>query len=385
MHGTANAERLISLRTDVERLSLDILRLLNHRIRAVREIGTLKIADGMPLRDREREEALLRRLSADNEGPLDEPAMRDVFHRILEAGVRLVRSGRPDGLRVEADELRRPLRAGGHTLDGLAYVAGPCAIESEAQLDATAARLAALGVRFLRGGTFKPRTSPYSFQGLGAPAVRMLRDAGERHGLATITEVTSPTQVELVAEHVDVLQVGARNMYNYELLRELGRAGRPVLLKRGLSATIEEWLLAAEHLSVSGAEQIVLCERGIRGFDRETRFSLDLSSVPVLAQRTGLPVMVDVSHAAGRRDILLPLTRAAFAVGACAVMLEVHPDPDSALSDAEQQLSFDAFEALVRAVPRDLASAAMELARALPHPAEGRAHATSAGAAISAP
>ena len=234
------------------------------------------------------------------------------------------------------------------------YVAGPCAVESERQLDQTAGRLADLGVRFLRGGAFKPRTSPYAFQGLGEEGLQVLQRVGRRHNMVTVTEATSEAKLRLVARYADVVQIGARNMYNYELLRAAGAAGKPVLLKRGFSATLTEWLNAAEYIAMAGNDRIVLCERGIRTFGQQTRATLDLSAVPLALAQSRLPVMVDVSHAAGRRDLIAPLTRAAFAVGAHAVMVEVHPRPELALSDAEQQLSLDQFAALKRSVAADL-------------------------------
>ncbi len=243
------------------------------------------------------------------------------------------------------------------------YIAGPCSVENEEQMEQAASRLAALGVGFFRAGAFKPRTSPYAFQGLGADGLRLLAATCQRHGLASVTEATSPTNVELVARYADVIQIGARNMYNYDLLRAVGRTGRPVLLKRGLSATLEEWISAAEYIALSGCDSIVLCERGIRTFARETRGTLDLSIVPLALAATRLPVIVDVSHAAGRRDILAPLAAAAFACGAHAVMIEVHPNPDAALSDAEQQIDFDDFAALQASVARSLATAGAALSK----------------------
>ena len=225
-------------------------------------------------------------------------------------------------------------------------IAGPCAVESEEQVERIATHLAARGLKLLRGGAFKPRTSPYSFQGLRHEGLRLLHDAAARHGLRTVTEVVDPRDVERVAEASDLIQVGARNMYNYELLREVGRCGRPVLLKRSFMATLEEFLLSAEYIRAEGNERIILCERGIRTFERSTRNTLDLGAVPVLQQESHLPVVVDISHATGRTDIALPVARAALAVGAHGIMLEVHPHPQVALSDGPQSLSFDEFDSL---------------------------------------
>jgi 3-deoxy-7-phosphoheptulonate synthase len=227
------------------------------------------------------------------------------------------------------------------------FMAGPCSVESPEQILALASRLAPLGVRFLRGGAYKPRTSPYAFQGHGAPALGWLRQAADAHGLRVVTEALGVRQVEPVAEVADLIQIGSRNMHHTPLLRSVGRTGKPVLLKRGLAATLEEWLGAAEYCLVHGAAGVVLCERGIRGFDRSTRNLLDLGAVALLAHVHRLPVIVDPSHAVGRRDILAPLSRAALAAGAAGLMLETHEDPGRALSDGPQALSLAELRAIV--------------------------------------
>jgi 3-deoxy-7-phosphoheptulonate synthase len=240
-------------------------------------------------------------------------------------------------------------------------MAGPCAVENEAQVFATARCAATLGARVLRGGAFKPRTSPYSFQGLGLCGLELLAAAGRAHGLPVVTEVVAPEDVELVARHADLLQVGARNMQNFRLLQALGSAGKPVLLKRGLVATLDELLLAAEYVLAAGNPDVVLCERGIRTFARETRNTLDLAAVPLLQAKTHLPVIVDPSHGTGLSALVPPLARAAVAVGADGLLVEVHPDPAAALSDGEQSLTFaalaqlmDALRPLARTVGREL-------------------------------
>jgi 3-deoxy-7-phosphoheptulonate synthase len=229
----------------------------------------------------------------------------------------------------------------------LTVMAGPCSVESREQLFATADAVAEAGATILRGGAFKPRTSPYSFQGLGVEALRDLADARERTGLPVITEVMEPNQVDIVAQYADILQVGTRNMQNFSLLMAVGRVARPVMLKRGFSATVEEWLMAAEYIISSGNPNVILCERGIRTFETYTRNTLDLSAVPLLRQLTHLPVIVDPSHATGKRWLVAPLAVGGVAVGADGVMVEVHPDPDAALSDAEQQLTFDQFRSMM--------------------------------------
>jgi len=226
-------------------------------------------------------------------------------------------------------------------------IAGPCSVESEEQILTTARAVKAAGATALRGGAYKPRTSPRSFQGLGDEGLRLLDLARRETGLPVVTEVMDTAQIDLVAAHADVLQVGSRNMQNFALLKEIGRARKPVMLKRGLSATIAEWLGAAEYIVASGNDQVIMCERGIRTFETHTRNTLDLSAAVAVKRLSGYPVIVDPSHAAGRRDLLPALSKAALAAGADGLMIEVHPDPARALSDAEQQLTFPAFHELM--------------------------------------
>lgn len=227
-----------------------------------------------------------------------------------------------------------------------ALIAGPCAVEDAEQIHAAARAAASAGARFLRGGAFKPRTSPHAFAGLGAPGLRLLRHAADAHGLKVVTEVLASADVPLVAEHADILQVGSRTMQAFDLLRAVGRARKPVLLKRGMAATVEEWLLAAEHLFAAGAAAVVLCERGIRTFAQPTRNTLDLGAVAWLLAHARLPIVVDPSHAAGRRELVRPLARAALAMGAHGIMVEMHPDPSRARSDAAQAITPEELEAL---------------------------------------
>ena len=232
----------------------------------------------------------------------------------------------------------------------LTVMAGPCSVESRDQLFETAESVKASGATVLRGGAFKPRTSPYSFQGLGVEALRYLSEARERTGLPIITEVMEANQLDIVAEYADILQIGARNMQNYSLLNAVGRMSKPVMLKRGFGATIEELLMAAEYILASGNPNVMLCERGIRTFETYTRNTMDLSAVPVLHSLTHRPVLVDPSHATGKRWLVKPLSVGGVAVGADGVMVEVHPDPDKALSDAEQQLTLPMFADLMAAI-----------------------------------
>src|SRR6202048_1295150 len=246
----------------------------------------------------------------------------------------------------------RPVRVSDTVTIGggaITMIAGPCSVESVEMIVDIANRVKTLGAVMLRGGAFKPRTSPYSFSGLGAEALGFLEAARAESTLPGVTEVMDTRQVELVARSADMLQIGARNMQNFSLLEEVGRCGRPVLLKRGLSATITELLLAAEHVMAAGNSNVVLCERGIRTFETATRLTLDVSAIPVLKEETHLPVIVDPSHAGGRARLVLPLALASIAAGADGIMVEVHPNPGAALSDGDQSLTMEMFGELMRA------------------------------------
>lgn len=217
-------------------------------------------------------------------------------------------------------------------------IAGPCAVEDEAMLVKLAQELKAIGVHILRGGAYKPRTSPYSFQGLGQEGLRILSTAGQAAGLPVVTECTDARYLEEVCRYADIIQIGSRNMQNYELLREVGRVRIPVLLKRGLAATLAEWLQAAEYILAGGNSQVILCERGIRGFDNYTRNVFDINAIPAVKHLSHLPLVADPSHGTGRRELVLPVARAALAAGADGLILEVHPHPEKALSDGQQSL-----------------------------------------------
>src|SRR5690606_22871717 len=232
----------------------------------------------------------------------------------------------------------------------IVVMAGPCSVESEEQIEQCAAHVVAHGATFLRGGAFKPRTSPYSFQGLGEEGLRLMREAADRHGLNVITEVMEISQIDLIYPYTDVFQIGARNMQNFPLLKEIGKSDKPVFLKRGASATIDEWLMSAEYVLSHGNPHVILCERGIRTFETYTRNTLDLSAVPVLNSMSHLPVIVDPSHGTGIRGKVIPMARAAVAAGADGIMVEIHPDPPSAKSDGPQSLYFDQFIDLMRQV-----------------------------------
>lgn len=246
--------------------------------------------------------------------------------------------------------------------DGVVIIAGPCSVESREQLLKTAHAVKAAGAHILRGGAFKPRTSPYSFRGLGVQALRWLAEAREETGLPVITEVLAPEDVPLVAEYADILQIGARNMQNFPLLEAAGRSGKPVMVKRGMAATIEEWLLSAEYVLNQGNKQVILCERGIRTFETYTRNTLDITAIPVVRKLSHLPVFADPSHGTGHRDLVEPLAVAAVAAGAHGLMVEVHPSPEEALSDGMQSLTCENFADLVPKVERVAAAVGRWLA-----------------------
>jgi len=250
------------------------------------------------------------------------------------------RAFRPSGTVITVGDVR----IGG---DEVIVMAGPCSAESDEQVQATAAAVKRAGAKILRGGAFKPRSSPYAFQGLGEDGLRMLRDAADTHHLKLVSEVMDPSQIEVVDRYADIFQIGARNMQNFALLREIGRARKPVLLKRGISATIEEWLLSAEYVLGGGNMDVVLCERGIRTFETYTRNTLDISAIPIVKKLSHLPIFVDPSHGTGRRDKVAPMARAAVAAGADGLIIEVHIDPDRALSDGAQTMFPSQFDRLM--------------------------------------
>ena len=356
------AETISSLRKRIDQLNLEILRLLSLRAQVAAEIGKLKERLGLSPHDPRRESEMLRELLRHNEGPLSDATVVRIFHAIFAAGMEVQVAGSPEKLLVR----RAPGQANtvvvvGGELFGAGspvVIAGPCSVESEEQIVAIAGTVKSAGVKVLRGGAFKPRTSPYAFQGLRREGVLMLERAAHEHGLATVTEVVDVRDLEWVAEHVDMVQIGTRNMTNFELLKAAGQCGAPVLLKRGFMSTIEEFMLAAEYVVAGGNPHVVLCERGIRTHERATRNTLDISAVPILRHETHLPVIVDISHSTGRKDIALPVALAALAAGADGLMVEVHDHPETALSDPDQQLNLQEFLELMDGITSWLRSRA---------------------------
>lgn len=342
-------EKIRSLRADIDELNLKILDLLSTRAKIATEIGGLQAEMGGSQYDPVREQAMLAALVEANRGPFNDATVKSLFKHVFQASMKLgedeqqktyltSRSSKSDDTVIEVKGV--PIGSKHSPI----LIAGPCAIESEEQMDQVAARLKERGVQFLRGGAYKPRTDPYSFQGLGEEGLVIGRRAADKHGLAFVTELMSASDLPLFEEYADVLQIGARNMQNFRLLKAAGKSRKPVLLKRGLSATIEEWLMAAEYLLHEGNPNVILCERGIRTFERYTRNTLDVSAVALAKLESHLPVLVDVTHSGGRRDLLVQLTKAGLAVGADGIMVEVHPNPSVALSDQKQQIDFDTFD-----------------------------------------
>jgi 3-deoxy-7-phosphoheptulonate synthase len=274
------------------------------------------------------------------EALLAAPGVEEIIH-ISHSFKLASRDFHPQGSIVE---LGNGITVGG---TDLVIAAGPCAVESAGQIGEVANRVAQAGAKLLRGGAFKPRSSPYSFQGLGEQGLELLRKAADKNDLLVVSEVMDPSQVEMMVPYVDVMQVGARNMQNYHLLRALGEISKPVLLKRGMSATIEELLLSAEYIMSGGNYNVILCERGIRTFDTYMRNTMDIAAIPVIKQLSHLPVVADPSHGTGRRDKVAPMARAAVAAGADGLIIEVHPDPERALSDGAQSLYIDQFAQLM--------------------------------------
>ncbi len=262
-------------------------------------------------------------------------------HRISEPYKLASRAFRPEGTVVEIGDVK----IGG---DEVIVMAGPCTIESFEYCDIVAERVKAAGAKIIRGGAFKPRTSPYSFQGLGEEGLKAIRKAADKHGLLVVSEVMESSQLPLARKYIDIIQIGARNMQNYGLLRDIGKANQPALLKRGMSATISDLLLAAEYIMSEGNHQVLLCERGIRTFETQTRNTLDISAIPVIHELSHLPVIVDPNHAVGVRDKVAPMARAAVAAGADGLLIEVHHDPDNAICDGAQSLELEQFDELMQ-------------------------------------
>ncbi|MFC6117193.1 bifunctional 3-deoxy-7-phosphoheptulonate synthase/chorismate mutase [Macrococcoides bohemicum] len=350
-------DELNHLRERIEAINIEILKLLSERGEIAKQIGEEKRKQGTAIYDPEREKEMINMLLDKNDGPFDDNVIKQLFKEIFKASTELQKSNSEKHLlvsrKLKPEDTIVSFDNGAIIGDGnKSFVFGPCSVESIEQVDAVAKNLHQKGEKFIRGGAFKPRTSPYDFQGLGVEGLKVLGEMKKRYDLNVVSEIVNPNHFDLADPYVDVFQIGARNMQNFELLKEAGKTNKPILLKRGLSATIEEFIYAAEYIYANGNSKIVLCERGIRTYEKATRNTLDISAVPILKQGTHLPVLVDVTHSTGRKDIMLPVARAALAVGADGVMAEVHPDPSVALSDAGQQMDLNEFETFYQEITK---------------------------------
>lgn len=349
---------LEELRNQVSEINLQLLKLINQRGRIAQEIGKVKETQGVNRYDPVRERAMLDELLQHHDGPFEPSTIQHIFKEIFKANLELQEDDHRKALLVSRKKKPEDtiVQIKGEQIGNgtPAFIFGPCAVESYEQVAEVARTVKAKGLKLLRGGAFKPRTSPYDFQGLGFEGLKILKRVADEFDLAVISEIVNPNDVEKALEYIDVIQIGARNMQNFELLKAAGQVDKPVLLKRGLSATLDEFVNAAEYIMAQGNGNIILCERGIRTYEKATRNTLDISAVPILKQETHLPVFVDVTHSTGRRDLLLPTAKAALAIGADGVMAEVHPDPAVALSDSAQQMDFNQFDAFMEEIEKTL-------------------------------
>ncbi len=346
-------DRRSELRADIDRINLQMLDLLTQRARIVQEIDKLHQTMNQDFYDPQREAQMLTALEMANKGPFSNETIKALFREIFRASLAMTeQAGRAKILvhRKSVDQRTVITLPDGKTKigdGGFQLIAGPCAVESYEQMDEAAAALASRGVKIMRGMAYKPRTSPYEFQGLGEAGLKIARQVADKYGMFITSEIMDQSQISMFLDYADIFWVGARNMQNSFLLKALGKIDRPVILKRGLAATLEEFLYSAEYIVSSGNPNVILIERGIRTFEKWTRNTLDIGGVAVLKLESHLPVVVDISHSAGRRDIAKPLARVAKASGADGLMVEVHPNPPVALSDAKQQLDFNEFYALM--------------------------------------
>lgn len=339
--------RMTLLRNEIDEINQQILVLLNKRAEIALEIGKDKQNHGYPIYDPIREQQILETIIEKNTGPFTDDVVISLFKEIFKASMSLQIDNKDKDIKVSRKVKRentiikiKDLIVGGNEKT---FIFGPCSIENEEQLAKSAKNIAEKGLKFIRGGAFKPRTSPYDFQGLGLDGLKLMKKIADKYNLLSVVEVMDKEQLSLALPYIDLIQIGARNMHNFSLLKAVGSVNKPVLLKRGFSATIDEFKLSAEYIISEGNPNVILCERGIRTFENATRNTLDISAVPILKSETHLPVLVDVSHAAGRKDILISLAKAALAAGSDGIMAEIHPNPKIALSDANQQMDFSEF------------------------------------------
>lgn len=345
--------RIAELRSEIDEINLQLLELLNKRASVASEIGKLQLQHGSQIYDPQRESQMLTELQMANKGPFSNETISALFKEVFKATLNLEEKEARANFLVQRKSPDQKtiieMPDGSHIGNGkFTVIAGPCAIESYEQYDEVAAALVEEGITIMRAMAYKPRTSPYDFQGLGEPGLKIARQVANKYGLMLVSEVLDQSQLAMMDDYVDMFWVGARNMANSFLLRGIGKMNKPVILKRHFGATLKEFVYAAEYIMSEGNSQIILMERGIRTFAQWTRNTLDIGAVPLLKQETHLPVVVDVSHSAGRRDLAIPFARVAKASGADGLMVEVHPNPSVAMSDAKQQLSIPEFKQLMQ-------------------------------------
>jgi 3-deoxy-7-phosphoheptulonate synthase/chorismate mutase len=348
--------RIQELRAQVDVINLQILELLNRRAAVVSEIGQVTAQIGTSFYDPQREAYMLTELEKNNKGPFSNETIKALFREVFRASMALEEKEARAKILVQrksADERTVITMPDGVTKIGagdFAVISGSCAVESYEQMDTVAASLAERGIKFMRGMAYKPRTSPYDYQGMGEEGLKIARQVANKYGMYVVSEIMDKSQIEMFSDYVDVFWVGARNMQNSFLLKALGKIRQPVILKNGLASTMEEFLYAAEYIVSSGNPNVILISRGIRTFEKWTRNTLDIGGIAVLKLETHLPLIVDISHSAGRRDIAIPMAKAAKASGADGLMVEIHPNPPVAMSDAKQQLNLDQFKKLMDAI-----------------------------------
>ncbi len=336
------AKNLEELRNKIDNIDDQLLKLIQERFEVVDEVRKYKEENNIIIVDKNREEQILNRLSENYQGILSKEEVTDIFKKII--GISKHVQERLSNIDFHYEKKyenhKTVIDINGEKIgEEFTYMFGPCSIETEEQIEEVAIAIKELGLKFIRGGAFKPRTSPYDFQGLGIDGLKMLKRVASKYELLVVSEIMESTDLEEALKYIDVVQVGARNMQNFSLLKRLGKINKPVLLKRGLAATINELLNASEYILQGGNQNVILCDRGIRTFENKTRNSLDIAGIAVIKRSTHLPVIVDISHAAGRADIIPELACAIKALGVDGLMCEVHPDPSKALSDSSQQIT----------------------------------------------
>jgi len=336
------------LRNQLDNLNLELLSLINKRGELVQQIGKIKQKQGIKRFDPVREREMLNHIISHHDGPFINATIEHIFKEIFKASLELIEDDNRNELLVSRKKQPEDtvIEINNFVFGNSEpeFIMGPCAVESYEQVAEVAEVVKQQGIKILRGGAFKPRTSPYDFQGLGIEGLKILKQVAKEYDLAVVSEIVNPADIEEAVNYLDIIQIGARNMQNFELLKAAGEVDKPIILKRGLSATLSEFINAAEYIMSRGNGNIILCERGIRTYETATRNTLDISAVPILKQETHLPVIVDVTHSTGRRDLLLPAAKAALAIGVDGIMAEVHPDPAVALSDSAQQMDIPMFE-----------------------------------------